>query len=251
MLEPVLQFATIIGLFHTFDSIALDRHKALVSGYIFGNGTIKLGAFERGLMLALISPFMIGRRLAWRRVIWLSLVVAVTTNIYVVVLAPSEAQLYVWSGIRYALYLAPFSALLSLPFDWLSLRVSKYIFLDRRPRVYLLVPLILLDATLSSLPTIAQFWLLMTLYPEPIFGSFTHVYLVPAILSAITVNAIASMLITAMQVVALLVGTITRFGVSVLRLTPFLARNSKLSDYPFTTIGGLAALGMQMSKLVF
>ncbi|MFT5744104.1 MAG: hypothetical protein ACI86S_002183 [Paracoccaceae bacterium] len=250
MLEPVLQFATIVGMFHTFDSIVLDRHKALVSGYIFGNGEIRLGAFERGLMQALISPFLIDGRLVWRRVAVLSIVVSFAANLYINVLAESASPISVKANLKYALIVAPIAALLSWPFDWLSLRISKFLFLDRAFAVYLLAPLIALDIVLSVLPSFGEINLLVILAPEPVFGSFSHKYLIPAILGAIVANTIASLLITFMQILTIVVGLLTRVGVMLLRLAPVVARNTKFSNYPFTFVGVVAAISFQAISLI-
>lgn len=249
MLEQLGTFATVVGLFHLFNELALDAHKRTLSGFLFGDRAVSFAGFEQSVIRSVLTPLLRDGRLRWRRVALLSLTVSFVLTVFysnaffdqiVEDDVPLAAFLPMFLGliVVYALL----SACLSWPFDWVTLRVSQYLFLDKSFPVPLLVPLILVVACVALLPPTLQIATAWYINGLPEFSGPEYTILLTVVMVSAFINGVTSILATAIQVAVLGVGLLSRAVVIVFKIGPILARHLKLQSYPVTYVGLIVGL---------
>jgi hypothetical protein len=247
--NSILELGSFIALFAIIEQILkLDMRKAL-GRYIFAQRGAGFPEFELNTINALMGPFIVSDRLQWRRVLLLSLTVSLVTILFLqfsfVSGKPGPTD-RMWLNIASVIP----TALIAWPCDWWSLRVTKYFFVDRSPLLPRSLLSFLADIIISVLPLIALlcvvvvFAIAINSSPgavEAQLGEPGNVFFFALVISIIA-NAISSLIISAVQLTVLLLGTIARSFFTVTRLGPILAKHTDVEKYPLSFIGLLLGL---------
>lgn len=246
--------ALILAPFTLLERFPGENRKQKIAEYIFGIEEIKFGAFETNTIRFLMGIFIKEGRvrpvLVFTR---LSLIGALLgtffyganlelVSLYYTIGRPSTVSvefLLLMLGIFIGL------SCFGFPIDLLSLKVTKALFVDRKPNTIMLAPTIVLDCVLSlALPAlfvilsqiIALFFGSWHVFPSDAANFYFVEFMTLGLLSVAFFGAL-SLGITAIQVVVLIVGVFVRCIMAFTRLNSFVAMHSEIYHHPFTFVG--------------
>lgn len=257
ILEVLILVGSVVAPFQIVDSLALDRHKQAVAQFMFGRRQAPFDSFESGIIRGLLAPLIREGKLRFLRVWAFSLIVAGLLAAYALLLADTPD----WTMPSPALVSAYIAAailisMISVPFDFISFRVTKALFVDRSPRFPGTVGAFLADVFLSSLGPLAVFIAVITM-SLTVSSAFEPGQPTPegqvasVLLAASYANGLSSLMISLVQVTLIGTGLAARILLGLSRLGGLIDRHSKAGRYPFTTLGLIFAWGVILGSHLF
>jgi hypothetical protein len=235
---PVGQFVSFVGIGSFLDNFVLrDEHKALVSSYVFGEKSASISRFEKSVLNSLIEMMLIkgGGRLSILRIWLLS---------FLVLAIPSGIPFWVDKGggliakILSPLLGGTLLATCTLPFDYVSMLITKKIFYRRPYNPIFLFPMWVIDYT-ASLCVIASAWAAIFLCARMLGWIVTSEN--QASFDIVMVCSMVSTTVVALfQLVTVVSGWLCRIIVVILRgQAGFffkITQNKRLREYPITIL---------------
>jgi hypothetical protein len=253
MFSIFAEMGTLIGFFAVFDALALDEHKRRISAYLFGARAVSYSEFERRVIAALMGVFMKDEKLQVRRVVVLSFSVpAICVALLAIIALFNGTAPYPYTSLIILLLCLPIIALMSLPFDYWSLRVTKYLFLDHHPRFPFSLLAVGVDAIVSTIPLLVLLLIVsktvgLPQYNEEAGIGFQNMSAL-SIAFAFLANLFASCVITFLQAVVLCVGVFLRMVLLPFRFLKLATKISKAEQFPFSFVGFVCALTMVVGQ---
>lgn len=220
--------------------------------YIFGFAETTFRDFEKNVSVSLISPFTDSSgKISLRRTALLSpfsFFAAAQITLAGLVFYGSEVfpryepwtmfQVTNWDQITWV-YLTV-AILLNLPFDYFSLRVTRWLFTGERASDRPFVVLLVLDIVISCAPLIlvvaAMVAIDATGSTRPIFATEYGRH-IAAIFGMFFFCSLSAVLVNVLQVGALLVGSALRALLAASRLNQWIGAHTPASSYPLGFIG--------------
>ncbi len=217
------------------DQMVDPRHRDYIAEFLFGFRNRSFREFESKVIAGLLSVFMREDRLSVRKVLIYSLlsslVVCIAFAVYLNGLEGDVAMNLFGVAVVSSLMLG----LMSAPFDYASLWITKRIFLEMRPEFPMTIPAILADIILSCIPYLFGLaaWVLFTRGGIEIFfiGQLFELAWV-----GIGVSIFNSILISIVQIVILVFASAVRLLMLLASLSGALAVRSQLLRMPFAFI---------------
>lgn len=261
MIDALVTIGSIAAFFGIFDLFATREQKARISNYIFGFEDVTLSEFESSCIRALLSPFMSGQSLRVIRVAIYSVLVALVLGGVVFYLAWRGSDDPTGMGLQqFAALIAIFMVLsvLMIPFDYLSLRITKFFFWDRQccfPKSWAFILCdVVLSTSLLVVLTLALLFAFNSLGPIedglPMSDYATMDWFRAAV-GIVTFASIASIfsaaLISAIQFLAILLGMVFRSLLAATRINRIAALHSNVHEHPFVFLGLIVGVSASMT----
>ncbi len=248
-MESVIEFISIIGaviaLFGVFDFFLETNHRNKLAEYIFGFHSIKFPEFETNVIKGLLNPFLRNGKLSYLRIL------AIYSPIGALI--PISLFLFyegIYDGIAVVPILFCIVLVASWPMDCWSLKVTNFLFVENTPNFPKSAGYIFVDVFLSFIPVyiMAAIAIYGSTYARDSFTEETIqiVFGYSAIASFLT-----SSLISLIQVIVLLIGSLSRFTLTITKINQVLAMNSRVHDYPLTFIGFVTGLILAIISICF
>ncbi|WP_422371306.1 hypothetical protein [Hoeflea sp.] len=230
---------TLVTAGHLIDQFFLNSHKKIIADYIFGRKDLNLHAFETNLIRGIIGYFIIDNRLVPIRIFVFSYVI---TFIFI-------AAAVIRSGPPYGplvtdnftttinlilsfIFVVGFLALVSLAshgLDLLSFAITKFLFWDRSPSMYMFYLCALIDFFVSTIVFFIVGALIVEYYGEP-FGF-------PIVFASVSAG-----FINVFQIGAAVTAMMARAAAIMMRFGKYVSERSKFYDYPFSYLGLIATI---------
>lgn len=234
----------VIGTFGGFgmllDHITGQPLRKAVADFLFGEKPQDLTAFETGIIRTLLSLFIVDGSLRILRIAVYSVlfgIFAVTVGMVVILLAFGVTS-FDTEFFGDALFIGAMSGVVSIPLDFLSLKISKFLFIDNQPRFPSSIGSILVDIFL----TVLMYYFLWTIFGELQKEAPKEVREVW--LGALLVSTAGSTLWNFIQIASLIVGVLLRNLLLVTRSNGLFKKAFSFGDKPFTFL--LLAIGIVM-----
>jgi len=241
------------AFFYLFDQLAEEKDKNTISWYLFGFFDVNFEQFDRSCISFILGLFRnrSNNFLLWRifalSFISTSMSFCVLYYIFNIGAEESEAReltanlffdlMDAPSGeVLFFIFIIGTISLVSLPFDYISLRISSFIFEERTLVGWKLIFGIFIDAILSFSIFILPLYFIY--FHSGIFETKSVNFSAPfLILMGTIISSLSVLVFSIFQIILLFFGLIIRFFVIFTRLNRLTVIRSNSHKYPFTYIG--------------
>ena len=239
-----------MGMGAAIDTAIGHKNRELLAMYIFGFRNQSFPVFERDLIRSLMSPFISDGKLNTGAIFNYSVIVTFFAGLILFStfdLIPDVDEFRYPRFVFILLAAAMMSILVSigsLPFDMLSMRITKLLFLDRSPKFPFTIIWICVDFLLSTAAFYGAALLVVFIWKKfPQEGTEPITMLVVFLYA----SALTAGLVSVLQFLIVVASFVLRATLIVTRLNNILAMNSNAHNFPLTFLG--LAMGLILYAL--
>lgn len=258
MWDIIIEVGAFVAPFAAFDQLIVQEQRRALGRFVFGEKTARFHDFERRVIVALISIFLVRSSLSWIRVFILSFTVATAMFIVLILRSESDPLDYSAGTTLFTLGIIVLSSGISLPCDYFSLLVTKRLFVDRETVFPASLPLYFVDICLSLMPPfviMSIFYAFANTLNMELLKSDTLVATqfigVLFLTFGAMANLLSSMLVSLIQGLAIFFSTGLHLFFRATRLSGFALQRSHIGEYPLTAIGLVVGLAASLSTWLY